>query len=300
MPISNYHLELSGPQTGLSLYDEEYYIGTYRSANDCLMDLAYRVKASELDKIVEQFARAANCQVNEPYIYRGVCSELYWPNDKIYRYVYYENTLSALLEHFDYHESRAAKYDDIFQYGVQGTAIHLFDPAEHQYVYWIGGNLKSVEDVMNEVKRSHLTIPTALQEEYSLIDKVDVFISHKNEDYSMAKKVYDLLDSHGYRVFLSEVTLPAVSNADYTSEIDKALDSADHLILIADRTDKINSGWVKYEWNSFLNEKRSGRKTGNLVTLLSDNIQIGDLPYALRQMEVIQFSDMERILNYVN
>ena len=41
MKLDSIKLELRGPQTGLSLYDGNDYIATYRSLNDCVLDLTY-------------------------------------------------------------------------------------------------------------------------------------------------------------------------------------------------------------------------------------------------------------------
>lgn len=128
---------------------------------------------------------------------------------------------------------------------------------------------------------------------------VDVFISHKSDDFAIAKKVFDYLVSKGISVFLSEMSLPALSGADYSAEIDDALEHAKNIVVIASSKENVNSGWVKYEWNTFANEKRSGRKNGNIVTLVTDNMQIFDLPILLRQYEVLQYVECEKIVEFV-
>lgn len=148
---------------------------------------------------------------------------------------------------------------------------------------------------MKQVKKKGLTIPSSLHEEYDKLKTFDIFISHKSEDYKIAKLVYDVFSKKGIKVFLSEITLPAVANTDYTAEISNALDQSKHLIVIADSISKISSGWVKYEWTAFLNEKLSGRKKGNILTVITDNLSIEELPFSLRQFEVININNINQI-----
>lgn len=299
MTIDNLHLELRGPQTGLSLYHGEDYVATYVSAMDCLMDLTYRFHVEELDALISQFGLNANTILEAPFVYRGVCSEMFYPTDMIFSYVYYGNKLADIFAKFELHEARAQKYAEHFEYGVQGTGIHVFNHEKNTYEFWVGGNLKSVSDVMQEVRAKNLEIPTRLSEEYALNGLFDVFISHKSEDYTLANGVYEYLTEKGMRVFLSERSLPALANADYISEIDAALEKSRNMIVVAGSAEHVTSGWVKYEWQSFLNEQRSGRKTGNLVVLTAPEVLPADLPYALRQMECIPYDEYERVTNYI-
>lgn len=300
MDINNIRLELRGPQTGLSMYDGDSYIATYRSVNDCIMDLIYRYQISEFEEIISAFNNAPNrTSVIEPYKYRGVCSEMFWPTDTIFRYVYYDNTLAGIFEKFSYHEQRAIRCEQHFSYGVQGTGIHLFNPQTSQYEMWVGGNLKSVSDIMAEAKKQGKIIPDNVLEEYKQDTEFDVFISHKSEDYAIAKKVYDVLTNEGFKVFLSEISLVNIANSDYTSAIDETLEKTHNMVVIATSIEKINSGWVQYEWSSFLNEKRSGRKKGNLITVVVDDGIIPTLPYALRQFEVMEINRADNLKNYL-
>lgn len=127
MNLDSIHLELRGPQTGLSLYDGKKYIATYLSLNDCVLDLAFHYRIDELDAVVKAFADAQNCTITAPLEYRGICSEMFWPTDTIFSYVYYKNTLTELFECFSFHEERAKQFEDHFTYGVQGTGVHRFN-----------------------------------------------------------------------------------------------------------------------------------------------------------------------------
>jgi hypothetical protein len=129
-----------------------------------------------------------------------------------------------------------------------------------------------------------------------------IFLSAKSEDYIPAGRVYSFLTEHGYSVFFSDQTLPRRGNSDYRREIDRALEQAKHLVLVASRKEYVESKWVEAEWGSFINEKRAGRKEGNIIVLLVGSMQVSDLPISLRSFET-RFLDnpktLDQILNYL-
>jgi hypothetical protein len=129
----------------------------------------------------------------------------------------------------------------------------------------------------------------------------DVFICHNNRDFSYAKEVYDFLTAHDKHVFLSEITLPTLGSCDYMKEIDFALEKAGNMIIVGSHSDHITSSWVEAEWRIFINEKRSGRKDGNVITITTEKLAIEDLPPSLRYYEVLPFSPQhfEKILRYI-
>jgi hypothetical protein len=65
--------------------------------------------------------------------------------------------------------------------------------------------------------------------------------------------------------------------------------------------ENINASWVEAEWRVFINEKRSGRKTGNIVTVFSGDLTYERLPISLRYYEALPFTPeaFEKIRNYV-
>lgn len=130
--------------------------------------------------------------------------------------------------------------------------------------------------------------------------KYDIFLSHKSQDYQLAKILYDYLIGNGFTVFLSEICLPKVGSAEYMKQIDAALDTSDHMILIGSSVNNLLSSWVEAEWRVFINEKRSGRKTGNFLTVVSNNIEPADLPISIRYYEVMPFEkdNLQRVLQY--
>ena len=115
--------------------------------------------------------------------------------------------------------------------------------------------------------------------------KYDVFISSKSEDYSLANELYDYLHNEGYSVFVASKELEQIGEAQYRKAIDAALDATKHMIVVASSIDYINSKWVSYEWSIFSNDINSGYKDGNLLTILSPNIQLKDLPAGLRHQQ---------------
>jgi len=128
-----------------------------------------------------------------------------------------------------------------------------------------------------------------------------VFISANHRDYRFASEVYDYLRSHGIPVFFSDQSLPELGSSDYRKEIDKALDAAKHMIVVTSSSANVNSSWVEAEWGLFINEKRSGRKPGNIVTVAVDPLGPSELPASLRYYEVIPFDpeQLSRLLRYV-
>jgi hypothetical protein len=130
---------------------------------------------------------------------------------------------------------------------------------------------------------------------------VDVFISARSDDRQPAERVHDFLTRHGLRVFLGQVTLPALGDTDYRKAIDDVLESATHLVVVATSAKHTRSRWVEHEWGSFLNEKLAGRKTGNLVTVTVGAIPERELPLGLRTHEVLRLDEdgLDRLLRYV-
>ena len=297
MKASDITVYLRSPGDGMGLLCEGKYIATYQSLEDCLNDLVYHFDVEELDKLFEQFRFSD--KIKPPRRYRGIISEYFFPAELLNKYVFYADTLSEILEQFERLERRALKYPDHFLYAPQGCGIHLFDQKSKKYRFWIGGEMKSVPEVIAQAKREGKFVPNELMDELATVGSFDVFVSHKSEDILVAKRVYDAVLAQGKSAFLSEISLPALANADYAMEIDKALDSANNLVVVADSFEKVESGWVKYEWTSFANEKRSGRKTGNLLVVLTDNMAVSQLPFALRQCEVLKLEELDRLGDFI-
>ena len=126
----------------------------------------------------------------------------------------------------------------------------------------------------------------------------DVFISCKSEDYESAKLIYNFLCDQNYRVFLADTELRKKGNAEYGKVIDEALDSAAHLILYTSRAEYATSSYVESEWRIFIEEKRAGRKHGNLISVL-DGIEVSVLPISLRHFQSFPMERYTEIVDYL-
>jgi hypothetical protein len=130
----------------------------------------------------------------------------------------------------------------------------------------------------------------------------DVFISAKSVDYQYANQVYMYLTEHGVRAFFSHESLPELGNSDYRKEIDNKLEEVQHMVVVVSSVEHAKSPWVEAEWGFFINEKRSGRKKGNLITVTVGSMRPAELPASLRYYEVIPFNTeaLETVARYVS
>ena len=127
----------------------------------------------------------------------------------------------------------------------------------------------------------------------------DVFISCKSEDYAYARDIYNYLKNEcGRKVFLADAELRKKGVAVFGEVIDEALDSADHLILFASKAEYAKTTYVKNEWRLFLEEKRSGRKEGNILTVLK-GVELASLPISLRQFQSFEFEDFRGVVDFL-
>ena len=73
-------------------------------------------------------------------------------------------------------------------------------------------------------------------------------------------------------------------NTDYGRIIDEALDSSTHLVIVPSNAEYLQkkSTYVYEEWHTFVEEIRSGRKAGNIMTIFTDDVNLKDVPIAIR------------------
>lgn len=135
----------------------------------------------------------------------------------------------------------------------------------------------------------------------------DVFISFKNSgkdgkatpDAIAARGVYDALKSAGMKVFFSEESLAEVGKGHFGKSIETALESARVLILVASCREHIESSWVETEWDSFLQNIRSGHKQGELFIFNCGDLKPADLPLFLRRQQMFAQNSMGKLLQFV-
>jgi len=120
----------------------------------------------------------------------------------------------------------------------------------------------------------------------------DIFISCRSADQAIAQWLHQFLEKRGHqgRVFCSSESLPRLGESDYASAIDAALEFATCMIVVGTQPEHFDSGWVGYEWRSFLNEVRSGRKAKGQVFVFSGGVEVGQLPLSLRSQQMVPYS----------
>ena len=130
--------------------------------------------------------------------------------------------------------------------------------------------------------------------------KYDVFISSKSEDYGLAEQVYVFLVNNGLKVFLSSRELDQLGEADYSKAIDEAIDNTKHMIVVSSNLSYIKEKWVKHEWSTFCDDLKGGYRDGNIITILSEAIQLKDLPASIRHKQSFTFNNYKQhILHYL-
>ena len=121
-------------------------------------------------------------------------------------------------------------------------------------------------------------------------ESCDVFISYRSVDQSIAQWLHDYLKNADMKIFFSAESLPVRGESDYAAAIDVALESAKCMVVLGTSKECFDSGWVGYEWRSFLNEKLSGRKKDSQLITFVSGVAVHELPFALRNLQMIPFS----------
>lgn len=135
----------------------------------------------------------------------------------------------------------------------------------------------------------------------------DVFISFKQSgadglatpDAAVAREVYKALKAIGLKVFFSEESLAEAGRGNFSKSIELALESARILVLVASCREHIESRWVEAEWDSFLQDLRSGRKPGEMFILSCGNLNPADLPLFLRRQQMFPADSIDKLVKFV-
>ena len=137
----------------------------------------------------------------------------------------------------------------------------------------------------------------------------DVFISVKNTDdkrrqtpdSQLASKLFHFLVGRGLRVFFSQRSLESLGASAYSEAIDEALNHTRTLVAVGTSSSNLFSRWVRYEWDGFHTDIRSGRKPDGRLFAYVDGVPIDQLPRALRQSQCIQhgLDSMETLYRFI-
>ncbi|MBR5638306.1 MAG: sel1 repeat family protein, partial [Muribaculaceae bacterium] len=88
--------------------------------------------------------------------------------------------------------------------------------------------------------------------------------------------------------------------ADYSKAIDEAIDNTKHMIVVSSNLSYIKEKWVKHEWSTFCDDLKGGYRDGNIITILSEAIQLKDLPASIRHKQSFTFNNYKQhILHYL-
>ena len=132
-------------------------------------------------------------------------------------------------------------------------------------------------------------------------NKFEIFISYKTSDITFARKIYLFLSQSGHMPFFADVSLKGLTTTEFDKEIDKALESARHFVLVCSSPENVKSGWVEREWRLFDHLKMSGQKKGNIIPVICGTMTIESLPIALRRYQTLSMNDPgweSSLLNY--
>ena len=136
----------------------------------------------------------------------------------------------------------------------------------------------------------------------------DAFISFKHSgrggsltpDAEAARAVYEALQAAGVRTFFSPECLKHHGQGRYAKAIEAALESAKFLVLVASCREHIESRWVETEWDTFINDVRSGLKPdGDLVILNCGDLAPATLPLFLRRHSMFQREEIDPLVEVV-
>lgn len=151
--------------------------------------------------------------------------------------------------------------------------------------------------------------PSRKEQSISKPSPFEVFISFKNldetgnptRDQTIAQQVTHALMKRGISVFFSVETLERLGTSAYKKAIDNALDEAKVLIAVGTSKANLESEWVRYEWDGFLQDVISGVKPTGHVFVVTEGISPRDLPRGLRHSQTFTFSEpeIERMINFI-
>ena len=131
----------------------------------------------------------------------------------------------------------------------------------------------------------------------------DVFISYNHKDEDLAGSIYRFLKSNLLSVFYDKVTLPQLGQSEYHDAIMNSLDKSNNFIIVLSDLSYLDSHWVDLEMKTFNTELSEGRKEGNFIFIVTDQVfdEISRtnkkcIPIQYRGYEMIRVRDYKDIL----
>lgn len=182
--------------------------------------------------------------------------------------------------------------------GLRGSAI---PQACHEHIVTLDDDRapRSVDETMTA---ENTALKVYLGKAYPSSGYYDAFISYKSVNEHLARDVYNYLTSIGKVVFFAPETLHMLGNSDYTTEILKAVEHAQNMILVGDTPGYLNADWVRKEWEAFLHVMRTEKADRNLVVVMADQeaSKIDKFPKELRDFQIVRMSRYKEVLpNYL-
>jgi len=135
----------------------------------------------------------------------------------------------------------------------------------------------------------------------------EVFISFKKSDgngndtpdYEISKILYEKLVNEGFKVFFSDETVAEHGADNYAQLIEDALSEAKFLVAVTTKKEYINSPWVKFEWQNFVNDINAGYKPEGKVFTLYKDINPAQLPYGLKHRSAFEVGQIDLLVKYL-
>lgn len=163
----------------------------------------------------------------------------------------------------------------------QGFGIHRYNPADNSYML--------DHALTAEIEKALKEPPSAAPADDSRL----TFISSSSADYEVARAIYSALQRCSIAAFCAPISLPEAGSTEFSTAIDHAIENSHSLIVVASERKCFDSPWFDQEWRTWVNERRSGRKSGNILVLRGELMQVSDLPVALRFFETRRFGDFD-------
>ena len=135
----------------------------------------------------------------------------------------------------------------------------------------------------------------------------DVFISYNHKDEDLAGSIYRFIKSNFLSAFYDKVSLPQLGKSEYHEAIMNAIDNANNFIIVLSDLSHLESHWVDLEMKTFNTELTEGRKDGNFIFIVTDDVfneivatNKKCLPIQYRGYEIMRTRDYkERLITYL-